>query len=129
TELVRYAIDRAVAARRLPATVTAVDARSGAEKQIPASMAVTVTGPEIAAADAQITAQVLLNLATGLEKLVAIGALPTEAAALAAQKAWEDFVGVPYVASLGKPDTAPGDLATHIDDTETRRAKLRPVPA
>jgi hypothetical protein len=126
TELVRFAVDQAVKARRLPATVSARDPRTGVETQVRASQAVTVTGPEIAAADSQITAQVLLNLSTGLEKLVAIGALGKDAAAKAAQKAWEDYVGVPYTPDLAKPDANLDDVATAVDDA-TRVRKLRPA--
>src|SRR5438309_243644 len=115
TALARFAVDRAVAARRLPATVEAVDPKTGQSYQLPASRTVMVTGPEIAAADAEITAQVLLNLSTGLEKLRGIGALTEEATAVAARKAWEDFVGVPYTASLDSSNANPGDLATHVD--------------
>jgi hypothetical protein len=117
-ELVRFAVDRAVAAKRLPAAVTATDPKTRLQREVPASQCVSVTGPEIAAADAQIAAQVLLNLSTGLEKLVQIRALTPEAAALAAQKGWEDYVGVPYVPSLAKPDAKPDDLATHVDATQ-----------
>jgi len=124
TELVRFAVDRAVDAHRLPAMVEATDPHSGEATQVKASMSVTVTGPEIAASDSQLTAQVLLNLSTGLEKLVAIGALSREAAAAAARKGWEDYVGVPYEASLGSPDANPDDVATHVDDT-TSKPNLR----
>lgn len=120
TELVRFAVDRAVAAKRLPATVEARDPRTKEVTQIPASQAVIVTGPEIAAADSQITAQVLLNLSTGLEKLVQINALTPDAAAMAARKAWEDYVGVPYTAELDSPDANPDDLATAVDDAATK---------
>jgi hypothetical protein len=118
TERVRFAVDRAVAAGRLPAMVDARDPRTGAATQIPASQAVIVTGPEIAAADSQITAQVLLNLSTGLEKLVAIGALSEEASALAARKAWEDYVGVPFTAELNSPAANPDDVAQAVDDAK-----------
>lgn len=127
TELVRYAVDRAVAAKRLPATVQAADPRTGASYEIPASQCVQVTGPEIAAADSQITAQVLLNLSTGLEKLVAIGALTREAASHAGRKAWEDYMGVPYRAELDKPDANPGDVATAVDDAAKKPRKLQAV--
>lgn len=120
TEFVRFAVDRAVAARRLPAMVEAADPRTGQTYEIPAAQSVLVTGPEIAAADAAITAQVLLNLSTGLENLRQIGALSAEAAAVAARKAWEDFVGIPYSADLDSPDADPGDIATAIDDAKTR---------
>lgn len=120
TELVRFAVDRAVAAHRLPPTVEATDPRTGQTYAIPAAQAVTVTGPEVAAADAQITAQVLLNLSTGLENLIGIGALSAEAAHVAARKAWEDYVGVPYTADLDRPDANPGDVATAVDDAARR---------
>lgn len=127
TELCRFAVDRAVAAARLPATVEAVDPRTGVATQVPASQCVMVTGPEIAAADAQIGAQVLLNLSTGLEKLVAIGALTRETAALAARKGWEDYMGVPYRAELDKPDAEPGDVATAVDAAPVKKPKLQAV--
>jgi hypothetical protein len=117
TELVRFAVDQAVAARRIPRMVESTDPRTGQRTMVPASQTVMVTGPEVAAADAQLTAQVLLNLSTGLEKLVTIKALTPEAAAMAARKGWEDYVGVPYEASLGQPGANPDDVATHVDDT------------
>lgn len=126
TELARFAVDRAVAARRLPATVTAADPKTGQEYEIPASRSVQAVGPEVAAADAQITAQVLLNLSTGLEKLVATGALTREAAGVAARKAWEDYVGVSYTADLDSPAANPDDLASHVDDPK-KQTRLRPV--
>lgn len=117
-ELVRFVVDRAVASKRLPEKVDATDPRTGATTQIPASQAVIVTGPEIAASDSQLTAQVLLNLSTGLEKLVNIGALSKEASATAARKAWEDYVGVPYVHELDTPSANPDDVATAVDDAK-----------
>lgn len=122
-ELNRYIIDRAVAARRLPKSVTATDPKTGQSYEIPASQTVTLTGPEIAAADAQITAQVLLNLSTGLEKLVQIGALSPKGAEIAARKAWEDYVGIPYTADLDSPEANPDDLATAVDDAQMAEAK------
>lgn len=121
TELVRFAVDRAVAAKRLPATVEATDPKTGQTYEIPAAQCVTVTGPEIAAADSQITAQVLLNLSTGLEQLVGVGALTRDAAAAAARKAWEDYMGIPYSADLGKPDADPDDVATAVDDAKSKK--------
>jgi hypothetical protein len=120
TEFARFAVDRAVAAARLPRMVEATDPRTGQSYEIPAAQSVLVTGPEIAAADAQITAQTLLNLSTGLEKLREIGALSAEATAVAARKAWEDFVGIPYNADLDAPDANPDDIATAIDDSKAR---------
>jgi hypothetical protein len=127
TELVRFQVDRAVAARRLPRTVDATDPKTGQSYQIPAAQSVLVTGPEIAAADSQITAQVLLNLSTGLEKLRQIGALTPEAARVAARKAWEDYVGVPYTADLDSPEANADDIATAIDDAQTAATKVRPI--
>ncbi len=122
TELVRFAVDRAVAAGRLSATVTATDPKTGTEIETPASQSVTVTGPEVAIADAQVTAQVLLNLSTGLKQLVEVGVMSPEAARVAARKGWEDYVGVPYSADLDSPEANPDDVAGAVDD-----AKLRAV--
>lgn len=128
TELVRFAVDRAVAAKRLPEMVEAHDPKTGEATEIRASEAVIVTGPEIAAADSQITAQVLLNLSTGLEKMVTIGALSREAAAMAARKAWEDYVGIPFSAEMAKPDANPDDIATEVDKAQkTEESRLRVV--
>lgn len=124
TEFARFAVDRAVASRRLPETVEATDPRTGQSYQIPAAQSVMVTGPEIAAADAQITAQVLLNLSTGLEKLRQIGALSGEAAEVAARKAWEDYMGVPYSADLDSPDADADDVASLVDETSRRVVPL-----
>lgn len=121
TELTRYAVDRAVAAKRLPTMVEATDPKTGQIYEIPAAQAVTVTGPEVAAADASIGAQVLLNLSTGLEKLVQSGVLTRDAAAVAARKAWEDYMGIPYSSDLGKPDANPDDVATQVDDAKSTK--------
>lgn len=110
TEIVRFVVDQAVKAGRLPATVEATDPRTGVTTEVPAAMSVQVTGPEIAAADAQLTAQTLLNIATGLDTLVKAGLLTPEAGALAAQKAWEDYMGIPFNADLNKAGDAIGAL-------------------
>lgn len=128
TELVRFAVDRAVAAKRLPEKVEAKDPRTGETTEIPASQAVIVTGPEITAADSQLTAQTLLNLSTGLEKLVQIGVLSREAAQVCAQKGWEDYMGIPFSADLGKPDAPVDDIATEVDKAKkTEESRLRVV--
>lgn len=124
TELVRFAVDRAVAAGRLSSTVESTDPRTGDVVQVPASETVFVDGPEVAAADAQITAGVLLNVATGLEKLQAIGALSPDAVAAVARKAWEDFMGVPFRAELAGPGASPDDVATEVQAAESRRGLL-----
>lgn len=126
TEFVRFAVDQAVSAKRLAPKVQAVDPKTGRTWDIPAAQSVIVTGPEVAAADAQITAQVLLNLSTGLEKLQSIGALTKEAAAVAARKAWEDYMGIPYSSDLDKPDADRDKVADRIDDAESKN-KLRAV--
>jgi hypothetical protein len=124
-ELVRYVVDRAVAAKRIPAMVDAKDPRTGAVTQIPASQAVIVTGPEIAASDSQLTAQVLLNLSTGLESMVTAGILSQEAASIAARKAWEDYVGVPYSHDLDSPEANPDDVATAVEDAAVQESRSR----
>jgi len=116
TELVRFAVDRAVAAKRIPEMVTSTDPRTGATTDLPASQTVLLTGPTIAASDAQLNAQVLLNLGTGLDKFVQAKIMTAEAAEVAARKAWEDYMGIPYNAELGKPGANPDDVAQHIDD-------------
>lgn len=122
-ERLQFAVDRAVAKGRLRPMVAAKDPRTGHVTKIKASDAVIVTGPEIAAADAQITAQVLLNLSTGLEKLKGIGALPDEAVSMAARKAWEDFMGIPFSAELSRPGASADDVATYVDES-ARRLKV-----
>jgi hypothetical protein len=114
-ELVRYQVDQAVARGRLPRTVS-VAMEGGKSVQRMAAETVTVTGPEVAAADAQITAEVMHQLGQGLTEMVAAGVMTKDAARLAARKAWEDYLGVPYRADLDKGfDSNTDDLATHVD--------------
>lgn len=128
TERVRFVVDRAVAARRVPATVEATDPRTGETMEVPASQCVTVHGPEIAASDAQLNATILMNLSTALTGLVEAQILSPEAARVAARKAWEGYVGVPYRAELDSPEANPDDLATAIDDAATEyQRQLRAV--
>lgn len=122
-ELTRFVVDRAVAAHRLPRTVEATDPRTGQTYEIPAAQTVTLTGPEIAAADAQLTASVLLNLSTALENMVMSGVLSPEAAKVAARKAWEGYMGIPYAADLDSPDANPDDIATAVDAAQAAEAK------
>ncbi|GAB3429854.1 hypothetical protein [Actinophytocola sediminis] len=126
-EMVRYAVDRAVAAKRLPAKVERIDPKTGTKTMVAAADTVTVTGPSIAAADSQITAKVLLSLSAALERFQKIGALTPEAAQVAAKKAWEDYMGVPYSADLGKPDSNPDDIAGEVE--KANKPKLRAVGA
>lgn len=125
-EFARFVIDRAVAARRLPAMVEATDPRTGHTYQVPASRSITITGPEIAASDAQITAQTLLNISTGLANMVTAGVMSPEAAQVAARKAWEDYMGVPYAAELDTPNANLDDIAAAADKATTE-ARRNPV--
>lgn len=126
TELVRFAIDRAVAAKRIPAMVESTDARTGEVAEVPASMTVTVTGPEVAAADATITAQILLNLSTAVTGLTQ-GPQPLlsiEAAKVLVKKAWEGFAGVPYRAELDSAEANPDDIAQEVDAAQVTESPL-----
>lgn len=110
TEMVRYPIDQAVKAGRIPATV-----RTNDGLVIPASRAVTVTGPEIADAPAQVGAEVLVKLASAVAGLQVQGLLSKEAAELAVRKGWEDYMGVrwrPELATSGDAD----EIASWLDD-------------
>lgn len=126
TDLVRYAVDQAVRARRLPSMVDATEDK--ARDQVRPSDTVTVTGPEIAAADAQLTATVLTNLAQALDTMQSKNLLTPEAAQEAAKKGWEDYMGVPYRPELGTPDADPGDVATAVDDAGGGRPVLQALP-
>lgn len=121
TEYSRFVVDRAVAAGRLDAMVDSIDSTSGQVRKAPASSAVQIVGPEVAAADAQLNATVLLNLSTGLEKLVQAKILTPDAAHVAARKGWEDYMGVPWRAELAKPDANVDDVATHLDDPKAAK--------
>lgn len=116
TELVRFAVDQAVAAGRIPALVDVPDP-AGGTRQVPAAETVTVTGPEIAAADAQVTATVLVQLSQALTQLVAAGVMTPEAAKVAARKGWEDYVGVPYQPELDRADGTTLDGLTETIET------------
>lgn len=117
TEFSRYVVDKAVEAGRLPAEVLAPGA--GDAKVNPAEL-VTITGPEIAAADAQVTAQVLVELAQGVSEMRAANLLSQSAAEVLVRKAWEDYAGIPYQAELDQADgSRAADVATQIDSTPT----------
>jgi hypothetical protein len=109
TELLRYVVDQAVIAGRLPRTVTIPTPDGQSDITMPTSRSVAVHGPEVAAADSEVTAAVLVQLAQSLTELVVAGVLPPRAAKLAAKKAWEQFVGVPYTPDLDKPDGSKAD--------------------
>ena len=118
TETVRFAVDQAVRAGRLPSMVQ-VETEAGPVDK-PASQTVQVRGPQIAAADAQITARVLVQLSTAIESMLSAGVLTREAAAALARKGWEDYMSVPYRPELGTPDTEVDALADHIDSTQIK---------
>ena len=99
TEFARFTVDQAVRVGRLPSLLEVAD-ENGDPVRVAPSQLVRAVGPEIAAADAAVTAQVMLNLATGLEKFVTNGIMTAEAAGLAASKAWEQFVGSPMPKGL-----------------------------
>lgn len=114
TEHVRYAVDKAVEAGRLPETVTLPDGTVMA-----AARAVTMTGPEIADAPALTGAEVLLKLTTALAGLRQQKLLSPKAAELAARKGWEDFTGTAFRPELAVEDADVGDIATYLDDQGT----------
>lgn len=115
TEQLRYVVDQAVLVDRLPAKVTQA-AEGGREVEVAPSETVRVSGPQIAAADAQVTAQTLHRLSLGLEKLKAEGLLPEEAMRLASRKGWEDYMGIPWREELSSPDADPDDIAMAADE-------------
>jgi len=125
TELLRFVVDRAVAAKRLPETVTVRTPVGGPDITMPTSRCVSVHGPEVAAADSQITAAVLVQLAQSLTNLVVAGILAPSAARLAAKKAWEQFVGVPYTPDLDRPDGSKADDLTELIDKAIQAGDLK----
>lgn len=115
TELVRFQVDRAVAAGALPATVGAVNDQ-GDEVQVPASSTVRVVGPEIAASDAKVNAEILVSLSQSLTTMKAAGMLSDAAIHVAAKKAWEEFVGMPYTHQLEGDDVDAEAIAAIFDE-------------
>lgn len=116
TEMLRYVVDQGVAAGRVPRFVS-MEGAGGELLSVPAADTVQVTGPQIAAADAQINATVLQLLAQALDTAVSKGLLTIEASRLLIQKAWEDSSGRPFPAELAATAaTAEVDaLATELD--------------
>ena len=124
TELVRYVVDQAVAAGRLPKTVS-VPVAGGGTLEIPASQSVSIHGPEVAAADSDITAGVLVQLSQSIVSMTATGLLSPAAAKLATKKAWEQFVGIPYTPDLDKPDGSSIDGLTEIISDAEQQGNLK----
>lgn len=122
TELYRFVVDRAVAANRLPAEVE-VPKPGGGTITVPSAMTVSVTGPQVAAADAQVTATVLVSLSQAVTEMVAANLMSAEAGQVALEKGWSDYMGVPWRPELGVPDANPNDVATAVDDAATQRLK------
>jgi hypothetical protein len=125
TEIVRYQVDRAVAAGRLPRSVPSTDSRTGHEQRVPASETVKVIGPKVAAADAQITAQTMLNLSTGLEQLIESGAMSRKAGQVAARVAWEAFTGITYTRDLDPTKDEMDAIASQIEDGQAKQARAQ----
>ncbi|MEA2703553.1 MAG: hypothetical protein QOD63_1498, partial [Actinomycetota bacterium] len=115
TELLRHAVDQAVEAGRIPAEVT-IAAGTPHERTMSAASSVTITGPQIAAENAQVNAEVLKNLSQALIPLQAAGFLSADACARAAKVGWESLVGVPYSPELDQADGDVEELATYIED-------------
>jgi hypothetical protein len=117
TELVRFAVDQAVARQRLPRLVPIVNS-AGDEELVNPADTVRVVGPEIAAADTKVNAEILVQLGQGLAGMQASGLLSREASRVAARKAWEQFMGVPYSHKLddtGDVDAIEEYLQTELD--------------
>lgn len=116
TEQVRYAVDQAIAAGRIPYLVP-----NGAGQLVPAADTVSVVGPQIAAADAKVTAEVLHKLSLTVKELAAVKdpngqpILSADAGRILVQRGWESFMGVPYDASLDGPEMDTDKVAEHVD--------------
>jgi hypothetical protein len=117
TELTRFAIDARVRVGQL-APEYQVGTETDQVTTVSAADAVTITGPEIAAADAKVNAEILVQLSNALTGMQAAGILSEEASKVAARKAWEDYVGVPWDPSLDRKaaDGDTDDVADYIDD-------------
>lgn len=126
TEFARFVVDQAVRVGRLPRLIETTSI-SGETVKIPPSQLVTITGPEVAAADATLTAAMLINLANGLEQMVGAGVLTKDAAALAAQKGWEQFVGQPLPPGLAIKAGAEDAMAEEIEQANAEGRLFRVV--
>lgn len=119
TEMLRFVVDQAVLAHELPTSVPETDLGDGDEmavKQVPPSATVKITGPEVAASDAEHAAAMLVNLSQALDGMVSGGILSQAAAKVAAKKAWEQFVGIPYTPELDRSDgSTADDIAGQVD--------------
>lgn len=123
TELVRFAVDQAVAAGRLPAKVPATSVSSGeaGDEMVTPSETVRITGPEIAVAEATVVATTILKLSQGVDTMLANGTLSLAAGKVMIQKAWEQYVGVPYTPELDGPEANVADIEQAIADGAAAR--------
>lgn len=124
-ELLAYEVDQAVKAGRLPAQVEIPGSNGAPSVSQSPSQSIRVHGPEVAAADSQITAQVLVQLSQSLSGLVIAGVMSSGAARVAAKKAWEQFVGVPYTPDLDKPDGSKADDLADLVQTAVDNGLLK----
>lgn len=120
TQFARFVVDRAVAVGRVPAEVALYDGAGQVVGMVPAAETVRIAGPEVAASDAQIQAAVMVNISTALGNLVEKGILTPAAASVAAQKAWEEFVGQPFRAELAMDPTQADAIATEAEKSGPR---------
>lgn len=116
-EMVRFAVDQAVRARRIPEMVE-ISGAGGVPVMVPAASTITITGPEIAAADAKVTAEVLFRVGLAVKELQAARVMSPAAAKELAKKAWEDYAGVPYRAELDTENADVNEIATAVDDAD-----------
>jgi len=120
TSFAQFVVDRAVAVGRIPAEVELYDGAGRVVGLVPAAETVRITGPEVAASDAQIQAAVMVNISTALGNLVDKGILTPQAASVAAQKAWEEFVGQPFRAELAMDPTQADAIAVEAEKSGPR---------
>lgn len=122
TELVRFHIDQQVRVGRLPQMVSVVGAGGDEERVAPAET-IRVVGPEIAASDAKVNAEILVNLSTALIGMRSQGFLSEEAAKQAARKAWEEYMGIPYSHELDDAGDV-GAIEAYLEEHDDARDTL-----
>jgi hypothetical protein len=87
------------------------------------------TGPQIAAADAQVTAMVLQQLGQGVSMLVGARVMSTDAARVLVRKAGTDFVGTPYPSELDNFDAvAASALTEQVGNAAAPQLAAVPTP-
>lgn len=125
-ELTAFAVDRAVAAGRIPATVT-IKGEGDTEREVPACDTIHITRPEIAASDSKVNAEILVNLSTAIMGLAGQKALAPKAARTLVRKAWEDFMGVPYRPELDDALDVDATADYLEEEEDNRRQRLGAV--